>query len=106
MQRAPLALTPLVAQPKRQVDVYKQAALCAEALGRFCGAHALPLPAAEASAVRAAVAKAKGSEPPLPPKVVAHLDRLAAMLASAAGGTKRSAGAQQAPHAKVAKQQR
>lgn len=81
--------------------------LCAEALSRFCSAHALPLPAAEASAVRAAAAKAKASEPPLPPKVVAHLDRLTAMLASAGGGgTKRGPGTQQAPQAKAAKQQR
>ena len=100
------ALTPHAAQPKRQADVCKQAVLCAEALGRFCSAHAMPLPSAEASAVRAAAAKAKASEPPLPAKVVAHLDRLAATLASAAGGTKRGPGTQQAPHAKAAKQQR
>lgn len=99
-----MALTPPAAQPKRQVEVYKQAALCAEALGRFCAAHAKPLPPAEASAVRTAAAKAKASEPPLPPKVVAHLDRLAAMLASAIGGTKRGPGAQATPQAKVAKQ--
>ena len=93
----------VAAQPKRRVEVYKQAALCAEALGRFCGAHAIPMPTAEASAVRAAAAKAKASEPPLPPKVVAHLDRLAAMLASATGGAKRGPGTQAAPHSKVAK---
>ena len=94
---------PRGAQPKRRVEVYKQAALCAEALGRFCGAHAIPMPVAEASAARAAAANAKASEPPLPPKVVAHLDRLSAMLASAAGGTKRGPGAQPAPQSKVAK---
>jgi hypothetical protein len=91
------------AQPKRRVEVYKQAALCAEALGRFSSAHAIPMPAAEASAVRAAAAKAKASEPPLAPKVVAHLERMSAMLASASGGTKRGPGAQSAPHSKVAK---
>ena len=93
----------VAAQPKRRVEVYKQAALCAEALGRFCSANAVPMPAAEASAVRTAAAKAKASEPPLPPKVVAHLDRLAAMLANATGGTKRGLGTQTAPHSKVAK---
>ena len=97
------SLTSRCAQPKRRVEVYKQAALCAEALGRFCGAHAIPMPTAGASAVRAAAAKAKASEPPLPPKVVAHLDRLSAMLATATGGTKRGAGTQPAPHSKVAK---
>lgn len=64
----------------------------------------MPLPAAEAAAVRAAAAKAKTCEPPLPPKAVAHLQRLAAMLAN--GGKKRAPDAQPAPHAMAAKQQR
>ena len=99
-------LTPPAAQPKRQAEVYKQAVLCAEALARFCSAHAIQLPATEASAIRAAAATAKASEPALPPKVVAHLERLSASLASAAGGTKRGPGSQQAPAPKAAKQQR
>ena len=88
---ADCVLAPL--QAKRQVEVHKQAALCAESLRRFCAAQGVALPAAETAALRSAVVAAKSGDPLPPPKLVGHLDRLLAGIGGAAAGSKRASSA-------------